>query len=63
MPEAVLQEGKRNITGCGEHNHTSEPDFETVEIPAINVDGKSEQEIVEQGEGCASSDTVCEEGQ
>jgi len=63
MSEAVLQEGERNVTGDREHKYTSEPDLETVEIPAINVDGESKQEVVEQGEGCTSSDTVYQDGQ
>jgi hypothetical protein len=63
MPETVLQEGERNVTGDREHKYTREPDFETVEIPAINIDGESKQEVVEQGEGCTSSNTVCEYGQ
>ena len=63
MPKAVLQEGECDVTGSREHNHTSEPDFETVEIPAIDIDGESKQEVVEQGESCAGSDTVCGDGQ
>jgi len=59
MAEAVLQERKRNVTGGREHNHTSEPDLETVEIPPIDIDSESEQEVVEQGKGCAGSDAVC----
>jgi len=59
VPEAVFQEGERNVTGGGEHNHASEPDFETVEIPPIDINSESEQEVVEQGKGCTGSDTVC----
>ena len=63
MSEPVLQEGERNIAKDREYSHTSEPGFETAEIPAVKFNGESEQEIVEQGEGCASSDTVCEDCQ
>jgi len=59
MAETVLQEGERNVTGGRENNHTSEPDFETVEIPPIDIDSESEQEVVEQRKGRASSDTIC----
>ena len=59
MTEAVLQEGERNVTGGREHDHTGEPDFETVEIPPIDIDSESEQEVVEQGKGCTGSDTIC----
>ena len=59
MSEAILQEGECKTTGDREHSHTSEPDLETVEIPSVDIDSKSEQEVVEQGEGGASSDTVC----
>lgn len=41
MAQAVLQEGERNVTSGREHNHTSEPDFETVEIPPIDIDSES----------------------
>ena len=41
MSEAVLQDGEPNITGSGEHNHTSKPYFKTVEIPPIDIDSKS----------------------
>jgi len=58
MAEAVLQEGECNVTGGREHDHTGEPDFETVEIPPIDIDSESEQEIVKQGKGRASSDAV-----
>ena len=63
MSEAVLQERERNVTGDREHGHTSEPDFETMEIPSIDINSKSKQEVVEQGESRASSDTVSEGGQ
>ena len=63
VSEAVLQEGECDVTGSREHNHTSEPDFETVEIPPIYIDGKSKQEVVEQREGCTGSNTVCGDGQ
>ena len=59
MAEAVLQEGERNVTRGGEHNHTGEPDLETVEIPPIDIDSESEQKVVEQGKGCSGGDTVC----
>ena len=59
MSETVFQEGERNVTGCREHNHTCKPDFETVEIPPIDIDSKPKQEVVKQGKGCTSSDTVC----
>jgi len=59
MSEAVLQEGESNVAGDRKHNHTSEPDFETVEIPPIDIDSESKQKVVEQGEGCTSSDTIC----
>ena len=47
MSEAVLQQGERNATRGREHSHTSEPYFEAVEIPPINIDRKSKQEVVE----------------
>ena len=49
MSKAVLQDGEREATGGREHNHTGKPDFETVEIPPINIDSKSKQKVVEQG--------------
>lgn len=58
MSEAVLQEGKCNVTGGGEHNHTSKPDFKTVEIPPIDIDSESKQEVVEQGQGRTSSNSI-----
>ena len=59
MPEAVLQEGERKVTSASKHNHTSEPDFETVVIPPVDAESESKQKVVEQGEGYTSSDTVC----
>jgi hypothetical protein len=47
MPEAVLQEGERNVTGGGEYNHTSKPDLKTVEIPPIDIDSEPKQKVVE----------------
>ena len=58
MSKAVLQDRKRNVAGGGEHNHTSEPDFKTVEIPPVNIDSESEQEVVEQRQSCTSGDAV-----
>jgi hypothetical protein len=59
MPEAVLQEGERKVTGASKHNHTGEPYFETVVIPPVDAESESEQKVVEQGEGYTSSNTVC----
>ena len=42
VSEAVLQEGERNVTRGGEHNHTGEPDFEAVEVPPVDVDSEPE---------------------
>ena len=59
VSEAILQERERNATRGREHSHTGEPDLKTVEIPPIDLNSESKQEVVEQGEGCTSSDTVC----
>ena len=58
MSKAVLQEGKTDVTGGREHDHASKPDFKTVEIPPIDIDSEPKQEIIEQGQGCTSSDSV-----
>jgi len=57
-PEAVLQEGECNVTSGREHNHAGKPDFETMEIPSFDIDREPEQEVVEQGQGCTSSNTI-----
>ena len=47
MSETILKEGECNAARNGEHGHTGEPDFETVEIPPIDTDSESKQEVVE----------------
>jgi hypothetical protein len=58
LPKSTLQNQERKATSSRIYNPTDEPDLKAVEVIAINLDCKPEQDIVKEREGGANSDSV-----
>lgn len=59
LPEPVFQQCETHIPRAEEHHGRGEPDFETVQVYAVDGELEAEQDIVDDGNCECGGDTVC----
>lgn len=58
LSETVFEQGKPQIAQSGKDDRAREPDLETVQKEAVDLDLESENEVVDKGENGSRGNTV-----